>query len=145
MVNFRQFVIAFIVIGLFMFSMFSFATQIQSQNNASQPLVDDPYFNSTFGQIETELENSQVVAQGQREAFEGQEPGTGGFTFDLTTIISAGTKFFSFLAGSTGLIALIFSTASRTLGINPIILTVLMGSILLTAVFLGWKYIRTGE
>ncbi len=145
MVNFRQLVVGFLIVGIFMFSLISFGITLQTQNNSSQSLLDDSTFNDTFGDLQTEIQGSKVVADNQREAFESQEPGAGGFNFDLTSIIGAGIKFTDFLSSAGGMITIILTAPQVYLGIPGIVTIGIASLITITIILLAWRLYRTGE
>ena len=140
--SFRSVFISLILVSLFFFAMSSFVIGYAQINNANQTILDDPAFNSSFGNIQLELEGIQGGGQNTRENFEQEVPQIDNNFVLLTSIISS----IKIVTSSTvALYNVITQTVSQQLGVNAIVLTVLSGIFLLILILLGWRVIKSGE
>lgn len=141
MATFRPYIITFLIVGLFMFSMISFVTNLQSENNAVVTLANDPTVINITGSLTSELEAFETLSNNQRESFDSETPSTsfGELIFESITNVGrviggVGTTFYAIIA-----------TASLAIGINPLVINVIGGIIIITIVLLAWRLYRTGE
>ncbi len=140
--SFKSLAISLTLVSLFFFAMVSFAFTFGDLNNANISILDDPAFNSSFSGIQSELESVQDDNQVIRENFEDEVPQIDNNFVLLTSIISSAKLV------TTSVVAfynVLTATVSQQLGINPIVLGVLSGILVLILVLLAWRVIKAGE
>ncbi len=142
--EFANFFVMFLIIGLFVFCIISFAISFGNENEASVNLNQNPTLNKLYKNINTTLESSSKNVSDTKKALEQEYSNpvitTLGFVF--TSILTAG-KIFSNMGIDT--ISYVFIFAQETLSIPPVITGTLM-AILVGLLVLGiWSVIRSGK
>ncbi len=140
--DFKNLVFIFVFAGIYIFAMMSFAVNLTNDNNVNNTLMESQAVNSTFGNLEAQLQAVPDNANGSKSAFEQETPTLGTDSFLFGSIISAGKTFTTMI---TGVFNLMFGLISETLGVSPIILGVFSGLLLITIILLGWKLYKTGK
>ena len=131
----------YMFVGLMIFSLLTFFIIVQSDNNATDPIVEDPILNNTYSDLETTLGGLRNQSQAQKELFEGENPTTGIGSILLFSILSAGKVF-------NGMIIAVFNTLLKfpviILGFDPILISVL-GALLIASIIFGlWAVYKLG-
>lgn len=140
--DFKNLTIIMLLLGLFIFAIMSASIGLTSENNVNNTLMESESINSTFGNLQTQLETTQSTTNGTKSAFEQETPTLGTDSFLFSSIINAG-KVFTTLISS--IFNLTFGLISEVLGISPIILGVLSAILLLSIILLAWKLYKTGK
>ena len=135
-------IITSLLIGLFIFAIASFSIQLTTENNVNNSLMENQAFNSSFGDIQTELESAQSTAEEQTYVQEGTNPITS--SGDLILESTPATAF-SFRRIMRNIYGLTFGLLADTLGINPIIIYVMFSIFVITSILLVWRLIKVGE
>jgi hypothetical protein len=138
----KQMLITSLLIGLFIFAMVSFAVEFGTQNDANQTILDNEAINSTYVDLESDLNTAINTTESQRGGFFKDIPVIGEISVILNSIVGTVRVFIELMKGfydlTLGLIA-------KTLGINPIIMGVITAIILMTTILLAWRVYRSGE
>lgn len=139
-IDFKAYLIMFAVASLFVFSLFSFGTQLIENTNSSAQLVDTDLLNMTG--IQENLNYTNAYTQTLTESFNSDAP-------DYITGVLALGAIWGIITNTIGLVfssSLMFiDIMVRTLGIPGIALGVVLTIILLGIVFAGWKLLKLGE
>lgn len=139
----KEVLIGVVLVGLFSFAMITFGGQTYINNASNTSILDDPALKGFNTTIRNNLGNIESQAQTEREKVERQEAigGTSDSGFSLTSIVSVVTSFWGTAIGTTNLI---FTALSNILGIPKIVFNIIMGSLIIVVLLLGWKVIRSG-
>lgn len=140
--SFREIIINFALIGVFMLALITFGVQMTSDNSANNSLLENPFINSTFNNLQTDLSTFQSNAQGQRENYEAEEPASGFGTLIIFGIIGFAKVFTGIIIGISNIL---FGAASGILGIDPIVIGVFTSILLITLIIYGWRLAKTGD
>lgn len=141
MAGLRNYVITFVLVGLFMFSMFSFITNLQSENSAAVQIVTDPTVSNLTSSLTSGLETFDDIANEQRGGFEREEASVGLGELVFKSITGVGKV----IGAVTITFYDIFGAAALLIGVPVIVINVLAGILVMTLVFLAWRLYRTGE
>jgi uncharacterized protein YqhQ len=138
--GFQDYIIGFLLAGLFIVALYSFATGVATNYGMDSNLVDDEQINLT--QLESEINQTSSRAEGWQDKFTSDN-----FFVSLGSII-----LFS-LWGIFKLIWSVINTLSsiylgglnNVLGIPPLVTGIISAIIILGLIFAVWKSIKTGE
>ena len=140
--EFKGLIITTLLVGLFIVAMINGSILLSHANNQNSSLMENEAINSTFGDMQTELDDVQRVSDSTKDSFEKEKVTiTGGFLL-LSSIINAGKVFTSVI---TNVYILTFGLVADVLGINDIILGVLTGIIVISGILLTWRLYKAGE
>ena len=140
--EFKGLIITTLLVGLFIVAMINGSILLSHANNQNSSLMENEAINSTFGDMQTELDDVQRVSDSTKDSFEKEKVTiTGGFLL-LSSIINAGKVFTSVI---TNVYSLTFGLVADVLGINDIILGVLTGIIVISGILLTWRLYKAGE
>lgn len=140
--GFRNIVIAFLLVGLFMFSLISFGVELAADNEINQTILSHPTINSSYQKIESNLSTAASTASGQRANFETEIPTESFGSLLFYSIVSAGKVFGGMMASMYNLIT---GSFSEVLGVSPIVLGTITAIILMSMVLLAWRVYKSGE
>lgn len=120
--------------GLFVFAFFSFAFNLQADNQVSgvETLQEDPLLNKTFGDLNTQLGEVEEKTKTQKEAFEQENPLSGFGELIFLTIISVGKIFNGIIIGIYNVL-IVFP--ANVLGIDDTVVGI-VGGILIVVVII---------
>lgn len=139
--NFREMVIAFVIIGIFFVALVGFSMQFEEDNNTNVSLIHNSRVNSSFVEIETNFTEFEDTASSQLNATQSDEITINADSLTISSIWGSITKFFSIIVVVSNLLLnMLFSW-----GISPVILSGFVIIIIITVIFLAWKTIRAGE
>ena len=140
--EFKGLIITTLLVGLFIVAMINGSILLSHANNQNSSLMENEAINSTFGDMQSELDDVQRVSDSTKDSFEKEKVTiTGGFLL-LSSIINAGKVFTSVI---TNIYSLTFGLVADVLGINDIILGVLTGIIVISGILLTWRLYKAGE
>lgn len=140
--SFREILINFSLIGIFMLAFITFAVQMTDDNSANNTLIQNPLINSTFNKLQSNLSVFQSNAQGQRENYESESPASGFGTLIIFGIIGFAKIFTGMVLGISNIL---FGAASSVLGIDPIVIGVFVSLLIATLIIYGWRLAKTGD
>lgn len=102
--SFENITIKFILAAMLLISVFSFIIITQSDNEAVDPIGNNPVFNETMGNLVNKIDNGTSSAQEKYDAFSSEEPQTGFGSIVLFGIVSVGKAFSQIIFGFFGAI-----------------------------------------
>ena len=139
--EFKDLVIAGLIIGLFILAIGNFAIQIAVDNNASVLIMENREFNESFGDLSSELDTSKDTAEAQREVLETEIPESG------TEILLKAPKIIAttFTTVLRNIYTMSFGLIQKTLGIPPIITTTITAILIILVVLGVWALIKIGR
>jgi len=140
--GFRNLFIAFLLVGLFFFSMVNFGIQLSNENDANSSLLDHDAINRSFNDLSSKLGSSDENASAQRENFESETPTAPSGDYILVSVIKSGFTTFSTIMGVFNTIIVLMT---ETLGISSVVLGVLSTILLISGIFLLWRLYKAGE
>ena len=142
MVDFKEFIIAFMLIGLFWYAFIMFSSQLSIDNNTNVSILDNTAINKSFINISSELEKLRSKTEVNKKTFFSGEPEESALglnvkqSFAIARIVSVG-----FLSS---IFTTIYELLTITLGINSVVFGVLTAIFIITFLFLIIKLLRTG-
>ena len=104
MVKFENLIGKFIIVVILFLGLFTYIVTIQSNNNAVQPVSQDPTFNDSFQGLIAQVEDNTEEAEEKYGVFNSEEPKSGFGSVILFSIVSVGKGFSSFTFGFLGAI-----------------------------------------
>lgn len=141
MSEFREYIISFLIIGLFSISLIMFAIGTSIDNEADNSIANDPRISTIYNSLNATLESSRATSDSIKTSFETENPFVGFGSLLFFSIIGA-FKTINIIIIS------IFTTLSvfiiDVIGINPIVFSVISAGLLITLVLLGWRLYRQG-
>lgn len=145
MANLRPFLISFLVVGLFAFAMINGALLLESNNNATQSIGDDPTIASYKSSLESTLEDSSTNANSAETAI-GDSPvtlTTGNIIFDAIggiwkTLKVIPTTVYNLTIG----LAMTKIFGSNSFGI---VFGVIASILTITLIFGVWRMVTSGD
>ena len=135
MANFQETFLNFAIIGLAVFCIFAFVITSQSNNNVSNSVSSDPFFNSTYSNLRTNLNSYSNDSQTQKNNFERDNPTvtTGGLTF--TSIVGAGKIFNTMIINVYNIIIVL---PAVYFGVDPVVISVISGVLIVIIILTLW-------
>lgn len=100
MSEFKDMVGNFVMAGLIVISLFSFAVVVQDENNAADPLRDNEIFNESFKVLLKTLETNTEDAESKYDVFNSEDPKPGFGSIVLFGIVSVGKTFSGIVFGT---------------------------------------------
>jgi len=142
MASLRENIIMAVMIGLFVFAFISFGTQLSLDNDTNNSVLDNDVINRSFFNIQSELSDTIVTAEGQRESFFKDVPIIGEISLFLKSITGVTRVFFSTLINFYNLFTTLIA---ETMGVSTIILNGMVALVLISTVLLAWSVYRSGQ
>lgn len=149
MASFRSLLIAFLLVGLFLYAMINFGALLSSDNDLNQSILDDERVSRSFSNLNDTIRGTasekgqQTIANDTYAGFEEQEPEVSQNIL-FTAIVGVGKTFRGALIGVYNIV-FIFTTETFGLGNDEIIIGVLTTIIIATIGLLLWRLYRGGE
>lgn len=140
--GFKDLVISFLIIGLFMFSLLSLGMQFAADNNAAVSITDNKIINQSFRGIEAELNTSQGRYSSELDKSENQSLKEGSDNLLITSISQTRVVARSTIVLVFNVLATMFKTI---LDINPIVTGTFFSILLIIIIFGVYRLIRSGE
>ena len=140
--EFRTFIVNFILIGLVLIASISLGVNIAIDNGSNNTIISDEDLNRTFNRMSSNLTNAQNIMNDSRSSLDDEliEPPTGAFI--LTSIIGAGKSSINM---ATLMYNVTFGFIFKRLNISPIIIGVVSSIVILSLLFLAYKFWKTGS
>lgn len=142
--GFTNFTIGIVIASVFALALINFAVLTSVNNNAQNNILSDPSLAGINDTLANSLSGIQSTAQTQREVFEQQEAqgGSSDEGFSLTAIVGTGKTFISTAVLSFNIL---FTLIADVFGVPPLIINVLLGAVIITALILIWSVIKQGR
>lgn len=139
--NFQETFGNFVFIGLMVIAIFGSIITIQSDNNATQPLIEHSLFNSSYVNLNNSLFNLESNSNTQYSLFDSEKPTPGFGAIVLFTIVNVGKTF-------GGIIFILFAAVIKLpliiLGISPTITSVLVSFLTISVILALWAVYKFG-
>jgi len=142
MVDFKEFVIAFMLVGLFWYAFIMFGIQLSTDNNTNMSILDNNAINNSFNSISSNLDGLKADTETNKQTFFSGEPEESALglnvkqSFAVARIVSVG-----FLSS---IFTTIYEFLTITLGISGVVFGVFTAIFIFTFIFLIIKLLRTG-
>ena len=138
--QFKNFIITAIMIGVFIFAMIFFASNLAIDNSADVKLTDNPPIKSAYESLNSTLKETRETAEGQKNSTELEVPTAGDsvLLFSITKVISV------FRGVVTGIYNITFVLLASTLGIPVFFLNIMFGVLVMIGVLAAWRLYRVG-
>ena len=139
--SFRETFITFALIGIFVLASISFIVKTQTDNEVTNTILENDVINSTYVDLETNLNSSRGVVQKQKDSFESENPERGFGSLIIFSIVGVGKTF----AGMTlGVYNIFIVLPSEVLGIPRIVVGVFTAILVVSLILLVWRVYRSG-
>lgn len=139
--SFRTMIIGALLIAFFSLALINFGIKFADDNNLNQSIMDDPRINSTFFTLTNQLADGQNISQTQLNATQSEAAEKPEGVFFLVSIVGAGTKY---ATAVVGIFNTIFSFATTSLGLDPMIFGIAVAILLVVVVLVSWQLYKTG-
>lgn len=141
MVKFSELFFGFMLIGLFIVSLFAFSSSFQEDNNVENQFLENTLMNETYGQLRVDLGEIRDKGQAQKTLFESENPTSGFGTILLFSVVSTGKVF-------NGMVIGVFNTLIKLpivfLGLDPLVISVIVGMLILAIIIGLWTWYKLG-
>jgi len=142
MVELREVVIGTLLVGLFLFAIVNFGSNLAIDNDVPNVLMEDESFNRSFANITSELEDVDDPYKSQSANFFKSIPVVGQVFMLLEPIFGAGKVF---VTSIRNIYTVMMTLLMETFGISPVIFNTLIAIVLVTVVLLAWRLYRVGS
>ena len=142
MAGIKSLIISGLLVGLFIFAIISFGIRLTAENSVYNPLMENEAFNSSFGELETQLKDSKTTSEGQLTVQQETNPTTSSGDLLLT---STPSTLASFVSMFRNIYNLTFGLLESALGIPAVILYVITSILLISTILLVWRAIKAGS
>lgn len=142
----KEFVITFLIIGLFTTCILAFGIELGNLNDANQSISNDPRFSAFNSSLSRNLTDIQEKGESSRLAFESENPILAFGEFIFQSIIAVGKTFTSGVFGFANLlIGIIFNVLFGGDPAFAVITGTLLTIMTIMIIFLLWKTYRSGD
>ncbi len=139
--SFRELIVTFILIAVFIIALANVAIRIGTDNDSSISILDNPVLNNTFSELQTDLSNAESDVNSSKTSFESEKTNIEFGELTFKSIVGSGKKFTGILFGILNLIfRLIFSVIGLIIVLGAIIIIVTINVILRL-----WRLYKQGE
>lgn len=140
MSNFEDYPKNFLLAGLFVIAIISFAVMLGNNYGQDEALMKSDKID--FSKLETQINNTSADAQKWGEAFKSDNLFVATGTLVLFSIWGIGKLIWGSVTSFT---TIFLDGASSVLGLSPIVTGVVMALIIISLMFALWKVIKAGE
>lgn len=140
MSNFEDYPKNFLLAGLFVIAIISFAVILGGNYGQDEALMKSDKID--FSKLETQIGNTSADAQKWGEAFKSDNLFVATGTLVLFSIWGIGKLIWGSVTSFT---TIFLDGASSVLGLSPIVTGVVMALIIISLMFALWKVIKAGE
>jgi hypothetical protein len=144
MAELHNFLVNFVVFAMLLVSILAFGITLQINNETSENLNEDPLLNSTYQLLKGNLSRGSAVMEGQREAFETEDPQASTITGEITlfTIVSSGRKISGILLGLSNIF---LTVPAAYLGVDESIIAGIAILILASIIIFAYILAKVGS
>ncbi len=140
--SFRDMLLLFSVISLFVFSTISFVVVFQEENNATSSLLENELINRTFVNLSNTISEQETSTNSSKGEFESENPAPGFGSLIIFAIVGV-TKTF------TGSIITIYNILIvlplGLLGVPTQVANILGSIVMMSLIFAAWRVYRVGS
>lgn len=139
--NFKEYLVSFILIGLFIIAMISFSVGFANENNSTITIIGESKIKYTYTALNDTLSDLNKNTGSQENATSSDPGSFGAESIILTSIWGSLKVFWSSIKDVSNILA----TFMKYIGVSYLVIGVILSIIIITIIFLAWKTIRTGE
>jgi flagellar biosynthesis protein FlhB len=140
MANFEDYPKNFLLAGLFVICMITFAVMLGNNYGQSEALMKSDQID--FSKLENQINQTSSDAQKWGEAFKSDNLFVATGTLVLFSIWGIGKLIWGSVTSFT---TIFLDGASSVLGVSPIVTGVVMAILIISLIFALWKVIKAGE
>lgn len=140
MANFEDYPKNFLLAGLFIIAMITFAVMLGNNYGQSEALMKSDQID--FSRLENQINQTSADAQKWGEAFKSDNLFVATGTLVLFSIWGIGKLIWGSVTSFT---TIFLDGASSVLGVSPIVTGVVMAILIISLIFALWKVIKAGE
>ena len=141
MVRFEEMYGNFIMVGLMVLALFSLIIIVQNDNDATQPLVENELFNSTFINLTENLDSLEETSSSKYSLFSKEKPALGFASIVLFTIVNIGKTFANVMFI---IFTLVIKLPLVVLGIDPTITSMIISLLTISVIIALWIVYKFG-
>lgn len=144
MVRFNDLIGNFLFAALMFVALFGLIVVVQADNNAVNPIVDNPIFggeNGTFNKLQEKISDVDNNSSAQYEAFSNEKPDPSFGSIVLFTIAGVGKTFGSL---TIDIFEILVKLPVIVLGIDPNILSIISSWLAIVLVLASWAVYKFG-
>lgn len=141
MANFSESVGNLMFIVILMLGLFAFIIQTQSDNEAADPLVNDPLFNETYENLKTNANDTGATTASQFNSFNSEVPQPGTVSIILFQIVAVGKTFANIVMA---FLTIVIKLPVLILGIDPNITNLVIAWIVIGLIVAIWLLYKLG-
>jgi len=141
MASFQDIFMNFLWLGLFVLAALSFVITIQSTDNATQPIIEDPFFNESFGELRSDISALEDTSQLQYDEFTSEQPQLGFGSIVLFGIVAAGKTFGNVVFGFFGAL---LNIPLVILGIPQTLFATFITGLVISLIISAWVLYKLG-
>ncbi|KKN12723.1 hypothetical protein LCGC14_1013590 [marine sediment metagenome] len=131
----------FAILSLMMIGLLGFVVNVQQDNNAPDPIIDNLLFNNTLSKLVSNVTALESESSTQGDLFYGEKPVPGAGSILLFTIVSFGKTFSNVLFG---LFVILLNLPIIVLGISPTVSSTLWSLLTVLTVTAIWGLYKWG-
>lgn len=131
----------FLIISLIVLSLFALAITVQNDNDAAQPIIEEPLFNESYRGLLSNIQESSGSSRTQEGLFNSENPKPGFGSIVLFGIVSAGKTFSSM---SFAFFTVVIKLPLVALGIDPNVASLLLTYLILLILVALWALYKFG-
>lgn len=140
----KTLIISFLLVGLLLYALISFGVQFQTDMEANETILNEKILNNTYGGLRVNLTSGEDTANASRTNFEREEAKAEFGSLTLSSVVGVAKSFTgtmtSFFNVFFGLLVVVLLSKEFL-----IVTGTLAAILLITVIFLGWRWIRTGS
>jgi hypothetical protein len=140
--TFRGLILSALLIGLFLFGMFSISTNLTTQANSTNTLNNDVRVNSSISNLNTQLDTSFANISSQEQGFFSGVPIIGAVEATLVTIFRTVPNLFGVVKN---LYLLTLDIINEIVGVPPLITNMLVAIVTILGILSAWRLYKAGE
>lgn len=130
-----------VVIGLFALALFALINNIQQNNDAEQPLIENKLVGDTYADLNNTIGSLEGTSSTQKNLFFQEKPAIGFGAIVLYTIVSVGKTFGNIIFT---LLTLVIKVPLIVLGVDPAITSMLISFLTISVVIALWIVYKFG-
>ena len=141
MAKFQEIYKSFALLSLMMIGLLAFVVNIQQDNGAADPIIDNLLFKDTLSKLKSNVTDLENQSSTQGNLFYGEKPVPGIGSIVLFTIVGFGKTFSNVIFG---LFIILLNLPLIVLGIDPTVASTLWSLLMVIIVVSGWGLYKWG-
>jgi len=140
--EFRHFIVGFLLAGLFIYAMLSFALQSQTDNSVGNKLINNQLINRTYSSLGGNLSSSETLATSSKGTFENETPTASFGSANLFSIKGIAQTIITMI---TAIYNVTIGLAADVFGVDRVVILVLASILIFVGIFMIWRWVRFAD